>query len=181
MKNMKIKYIVGHIKRILIHKYWVFHYCCKFGIIWRGITHDLSKFHPTEFCESVKYYSKESSPIPRCKADKGYSLAWQHHKGHNDHHYEYWVDNLDKGGVPIKIPFNCILEMLADWLAAGKAYKGSKFREEDEYGWFENFTKLKPKIHNESMRIIHAMMNHIRYYGLRNFDLNSYKTQYNKK
>lgn len=181
MKNMKIKYIVGHIKRILIHKYWVFHYCCKFRIIWRGITHDLSKFHPTEFFESVKYYSKESSPIPRCKADKGYSLAWQHHKGHNDHHYEYWVDNLDKGGVPIKIPFNCILEMLADWLAAGKAYKGSKFREEDEYNWFENFTKLKPKIHNESMMIIHAMMNHIRYYGLRNFDLNSYKTQYNKK
>ena len=46
----------GHFKNILVHKWWVLYYCHKFGITWRGIVHDLSKFHPTEFIESVKYY-----------------------------------------------------------------------------------------------------------------------------
>lgn len=153
--------VLGHIKRILIHKYWVLYYCCKFGIVWRGIKHDLSKFHPIEFFESIKYYSKDSSPIPRCKADKGYSLAWQHHKGHNDHHYEYWVDNLDSGGTPIEMPINCVLEMVADWMAAGKAYKGREFTIEDELIWFDNFKKRNPKIHENTMRFIEEVLNYL--------------------
>lgn len=153
--------VLGHIKRILIHKYWVLYYCCKFGIVWRGIKHDLSKFHPIEFFESIKYYSKDSSPIPRCKADKGYSLAWQHHKGHNDHHYEYWVDNLDSGGTPIEMPINCVLEMVADWMAAGKAYKGREFTIEDELIWFDNFKKRNPKIHENTMQFIEEVLNYL--------------------
>ena len=153
--------MLGHIKRILIHKYWVLYYCCKFGIIWRGLKHDLSKFHPIEFFESIKYYSKDSSPIPRCKADKGYSLAWQHHKGHNDHHYEYWVDNLDSGGTPIEMPINCVLEMVVDWMAAGKAYKGREFSIEDELIWFDNFKKRNPKIHENTMLFIKEVLNYL--------------------
>lgn len=153
--------VLGHIKRILIHKYWVLYYCCKFGIVWRGIKHDLSKFHPIEFFESIKYYSKDSSPIPRCKADKGYSLAWQHHKGHNDHHYEYWIDNLDSDGTPIEMPINCVLEMVADWMAAGKAYKGREFSIEDELIWFDNFKKRNPKIHENTMRFIKEVLNYL--------------------
>ena len=152
---------LGHIKRILIHKYWVLYYCYKFGIVWRGIKHDLSKFHPIEFFESIKYYSKDSSPIPRCKADKGYSLAWQHHKGHNDHHYEYWVDNLDSGGTPIEMPIDCVLEMVADWMAAGKAYKGREFSIEDELIWFDNFKKRNPKIHENTISFIEEVLNYL--------------------
>ena len=153
--------VLGHIKRILIHKYWVLYYCYKFGIVWRGIKHDLSKFHPIEFFESIKYYSKDSSPIPRCKADKGYSLAWQHHKGHNDHHYEYWVDNLDSGGTPIEMPENCVLEMVADWMAAGKAYKGREFSVEDELIWFDDFKKHSPKIHENTILFIEEVLNYL--------------------
>lgn len=153
--------VLGHIKRILIHKYWVLYYCYKFGIVWRGIKHDLSKFHPIEFFESIKYYSKDSSPIPRCKADKGYSLAWQHHKGHNDHHYEYWVDNLDSGGTPIEMPENCVLEMVADWMAAGKAYKGREFSIEDELIWFDDFKKRNPKIHENTILFIEEVLNYL--------------------
>lgn len=64
----------GHLKTVLIHKYWVFIYCCKLGIPWQGITHDLSKFSWTEFSESVKYYQGgKKSPIPAVKAELGYS------------------------------------------------------------------------------------------------------------
>ena len=34
-----------HLKTILKHKYWVFHYARMAGIPFRGLVHDLSKFH----------------------------------------------------------------------------------------------------------------------------------------
>lgn len=133
--------IFGHLKTVLVHKWWVFYYACKLGIPWRGIKHDLSKFSPVEFWESVRYWDGKQSPIPICKVDKGYSLAWQHHKGRNSHHYEYWMDNLDSGGTTIKMPWNDFLEMVADWLGAGKAYQGKNFTFEGEYEYVK--TKLQ--------------------------------------
>ena len=44
-----------HFKKIFVHKYWVFRYCCKAGIPVQGLLHDLSKFSPVEFFESVKF------------------------------------------------------------------------------------------------------------------------------
>ncbi len=139
MKN-NMKYyqkFFGHLWMINKHKFWVFYYACKLGIPFRGLVHDLSKFSPTEFFESVRYYTGTSSPIPECKKANGYSLAWQHHKGRNPHHYEYWMDNFDKGGTPIRMPFIYSVEMICDWLAAGKAYRGKQFTYEDEYKWWE--------------------------------------------
>ena len=126
---MLIKNIFGHLKTVLTHKYWVFYYSCKLGIPWRGFVHDLSKFSPIEFWESVKYYQGgKSSPINACKADKGYSLAWQHHKGRNPHHYEYWVDKFDEGGVAINMPMPYKLEMLADYFIGQGKMKTARFR-----------------------------------------------------
>ena len=69
---MKLKNIYLHFKKICIHKYWVGYYCFKAGIPIQGILHDLSKFSPTEFWESVKYYQGTYSPIDACKKKKGY-------------------------------------------------------------------------------------------------------------
>ena len=126
----------GLLKTILTHKWWVFYYACKLGIPWQGFKHDMSKFSPTEFWESVKYYKGTSSPIPECKKDKGYSLAWQHHKGRNPHHYEYWTDNYDTGMTVIKMPYKYVLELIADYLAAGKTYRGKNFTFADEWDWW---------------------------------------------
>lgn len=127
-----------HLKRILIHKYWVFYYSCKFGIPWQGIKHDLSKFSLVEFKESIKFYNEKESPINEAKRVQGYSLAWQHHKGRNPHHYEYWVDNVDKGGIAIKMPFKYVIELICDYLAAGKTYNGKNFSFKDELDWWKN-------------------------------------------
>ena len=35
---------------------WVMRYCFKMGLHWRGLTHDLSKYSPTEFLVGMKYY-----------------------------------------------------------------------------------------------------------------------------
>lgn len=144
---------IKHIKTICIHKYWVAYYCFQLGLYWRGLIHDLSKFHPIEFFESVKYYTGTGSPINECKKDKGYSLAWQHHKGHNLHHYEYWIDRLDTGGDPIKIPGEYLKEAICDYIAAGKTYMGSDFTFEKELKYVSERT-LNAKIHPKSKDVI---------------------------
>lgn len=127
-----------HFKKICIHKYWVAHYCFKCGLYWRGIKHDMSKFSPVEFWESVKYYQGNRSPIDAAKEDKGWSAAWMHHKGRNTHHYEYWQDNFDNGGNPLIMPFEDSCEMLCDYLAAGRAYMGKEFSYTAEWKWWAN-------------------------------------------
>lgn len=49
--------IFKHLHLVNKHKWYVFKYCCKAGIPWRGLVHDLSKYSPTEFFDSVKYYT----------------------------------------------------------------------------------------------------------------------------
>lgn len=132
-----MKKFFGHLNTILKHKWWVFYYCWKAGIPWRGLVHDLSKFHPVEFLESVKYYTGTSSPIDTCKEENGYSDAWMHHKGRNKHHYEYWQDYFDYGGVAIEMPYEYTIEMLCDYLGAGRAYHGKNFSMEKELEWWK--------------------------------------------
>lgn len=67
---MYIVNIFKHLKKICTHKYWVFYYCLKAGIPIQGLLHDMSKFSPVEFFESVKYYQGNSSPIEACKKQK---------------------------------------------------------------------------------------------------------------
>ena len=136
-----------HFAKICKHKRWVFHYCRKVGITWRGIKHDMSKFSPTEFWESVKYYQGTSSPIDAAKKDKGWSKAWMHHKGRNTHHYEYWTDNFDHGGVALIMPFDDALELLCDYLAAGRAYMGKGFSYSAEFNWWKKKNEKPLKMH----------------------------------
>jgi hypothetical protein len=136
-----------HFKKILVHKYWVFKYCCNAGIPVQGILHDLSKFSPTEFFESVKYYQGNISPIDACKKANGYSKAWLHHKGRNPHHYEYWQDNFDNGGEPLIMPEKYAIELVCDYLGAGRAYMGKNFTYKNEYKWWIEKKKKSLKMH----------------------------------
>ena len=134
--KITIKNTISHFRKICIHKYWVAKYCFKAGLYWQGITHDLSKFSPIEFWESVRFYQGTSSPINAAKEAQGYSLAWQHHKGRNPHHYEHWTDNYDSGTTCIEMPYKYAVELICDYLGAGKAYLGDKFTYTGEYNWW---------------------------------------------
>jgi hypothetical protein len=152
---MKFKSIFGHIKNIITHKYWVYYYGRKLGVSrWQLLMHDMSKFSSIEFWESVKYYQGTSSPIPPCKAANGYSKAWQHHKGRNPHHYEYWTDNYDSGTTLIPMPLKYVEEMLADWFAAGRTYQGKNFTFDSQYNWWQTKKTINPSIHPLTMELI---------------------------
>ena len=59
-----MKNIFEHIKTVTKHRWIVFKLCCKVGIPWRGFVHDLSKFSPTEFNESIKFYISFYGDVP---------------------------------------------------------------------------------------------------------------------
>lgn len=145
---MKWNNFFGHLRTIRTHRKWVRHYCFKAGIPWRGIVHDLSKYSPVEFWESVKYYDGKRSPIDVCKEKNGWSKAWQHHKHRNKHHAEYWTDNYDSGTSTILMPRKYAVELLCDFIGAGRAYMGKDFSFEKEYEWWINKRdKLNFRVH----------------------------------
>lgn len=132
--------IFGHLKTIHTHRHWVRYFCKLAGIPKRGWLHDLSKYSPTEFWESVHYWDGKVSPITRCKEENDVSRAWLHHKGRNPHHYEYWTDRFDYGGIPIPMPKDDFVEQVCDFIAAGITYKGqsySAFKYQDELEWWK--------------------------------------------
>ncbi len=122
---MYIKNLFLHTALVLRHKWRVFVNCAKCGLIWRGIVHDLSKFSPTEFFESVKYYQGDRSPIGVARRKNGVSLAWLHHKGRNRHHIEYWLD--DDCPVTPLMPYTFAAECICDKLAATRVYAGKNY------------------------------------------------------
>ena len=126
---------IKHFNLVTRHKWGVFKLCCKAGIPWRGLVHDLSKFSPTEFWESVKYYNGSMSPILFAKRKQGYSKAWLHHKGRNKHHPEYWVD----WALPQKaiiMPYKYAVEMVCDKMAAGIVYNGKDWKQDTQIKYY---------------------------------------------
>ena len=171
---MLLKNMARHFKTVMVHKYWVFYYCCMAGIPLRGIKHDMSKFSPTEFMESAKYYNGKISPIDVCKKENGYSKAWLHHKGRNTHHYEYWQDNFDKfkkdpkAGTALIMPFYDTVEMICDYLGAGRAYNGKKFTYKGEYEWWviKNTTQGPVAMHPVTKEFVDRIMRAIAHHDI---------------
>ena len=120
-----IRNFFGHLGVVTRHRWRVFVNCVKCGIPWRGFVHDLSKFSPTEFFESVKYFQGNRSPIGASRRAVGKSNAWLHHKGRNKHHIEYWQD--DECPEHPLMPFKYAVECVCDKLAATRVYAGKDY------------------------------------------------------
>ena len=118
-----------HFVTITKHRLLVLRGCFRVGLYRQGLTHDLSKYSPTEFWAGAKYYQGNRSPNAAEREDKGYSEAWMHHKGRNKHHYEYWTDmnRQTHRYEPIPMPRRYLVEMVMDRLAACKTYQGAAY------------------------------------------------------
>ncbi len=118
-----------HFKTITNHRFLVRKGCFAMGLYWQGLTHDLSKYSPTEFWNGARHYQGVRSPNARERELKGYSEAWMHHKGRNRHHYEYWTDMSRETGryESIPMPRRYLAEMVADRVAACKVYEKERY------------------------------------------------------
>lgn len=149
------------------HRWYVFKLSIKAGIPWRGLLHDLSKFSPTEFLESVKYYNGVRSPLHVCREVNGYSLSWLHHKGRNKHHFEYWEDMDKNKRFPVFMPYKCIVEAVCDKIAAGMAYNGREWTKEEPFEYWTNIEKPGPVLkHPGSVKFMDKVLKKIADEGL---------------
>ena len=128
----------GHFKTITHHRFLVMVGCFRVGLIRQGLTHDLSKYSPTEFWEGARYYQGNRSPNAAEREDKGYSEAWMHHKGRNRHHYEYWTDmnRQTRSYESVPMPKRYLAEMVMDRIAACKTYEGKAYTQASALNYF---------------------------------------------
>jgi hypothetical protein len=144
-----------YLKVILKHKWYVAIECFKRGLFWQGLIHDLSKLGITEFMRSARYFYGDDLD---CQIDQDeYMLAWLHHKGHNKHHWEYWIDWRDGQAVPIKIPLRYLKEMLCDFIGASRAYNGDAYTRDKPLTYFLS-NKNSMIMHDESKKFFHSML-----------------------
>ncbi len=123
--KLTLSKMIKHFSLVTRHRHRVLINCIKCGIPFRGMVHDLSKYLPSEFFESARYYQGNRSPIGAARRHKGYCLAWLHHKGVNKHHLEYWSD-FDCNEHPL-VPYKYIVECVCDKLAATRIYAGKDY------------------------------------------------------
>ena len=150
---------IRHFMTVTRHRYRVFTHCRRAGIGWQGLFHDLSKYTPAEFFAGAKYYIGTRSPNEGEREDKGYSLAWMHHKGRNRHHFEYWVD-IDpktKCYAPVKMPLRFVIEMFCDRVAASKIYLGDKYTDAHPLDYFMR-GKDRRVIHPETSDLLESLL-----------------------
>ena len=143
-----------HFRTITHHKWLVMQGCFKVGLYWQGLTHDLSKYTPTEFRVGAKYYQGNKSPNGAERKDKGYSTAWIHHKGRNRHHYEYWTDLNQKTQryESVPMPRRYLVEMIMDRRAACMTYQADAYTDASAWEYFEGSLERKlmhPKLEKE--------------------------------
>jgi len=135
--NVHWKYLVY----ILRHKWFVLVASIKIGApVWRAIAHDFSKFLPSEWFAYARYfYGDTNSENLRLIAEYGlpelipygiapedrFDMAWLLHQHRNPHHWQFWVLREDSGTTKLQpMPRSFVLEMVADWMGAGRAITG---------------------------------------------------------
>ena len=151
-------HIREHLKTVNRHRRLVRHYCFRLGLYRQGLLHDLSKYSPTEFWRSAKYYQGFRSPNDQERRENGVSISWLHHKGRNRHHFEYWIDyriapdgTVSMGGC--KMPKKYVAEMFCDRIAACRVYQGEKYTDASAYDYFQR-TKGRFWINEETSALL---------------------------
>ena len=153
---------LAHFRTITKHRHLVCRYCFRLGLYWQGLTHDLSKYAPSEFWRGARYYLGYRSPNDAERMAKGCSRAWLHHKGRNKHHFEYWTDyqiapdgSVYYGGC--RMPLRYIAEMFCDRLAASRTYLKKKYTDADPYEYYAR-SREELMIHPETGRELERML-----------------------
>ena len=152
-----------HFKTITYHRYLVMCGCFRVGLYRQGLTHDLSKYSPTEFWNGARYYQGNRSPNSAEREEKSYSEAWMHHKGRNRHHYEYWTDMNRQTRVysPIPMPRKYLVEMGMDRRAACIVYEGENYTPGSALNYLMK-SREKDLMHPETLRQLHHVLTMLR-------------------
>lgn len=150
-----------YFKYLIKHKWFVTVECFKHGLFWRGLMHDVSKFRPSEFFPyATFFYGRKGGDGIKTGRDKSgyysagvtvddaFNFAWLLHQKRNDHHWQWWWLKLDDGEQRCFVmSIDAMMEMICDWVGAGRAITGKKSPKDDPYKetreWYmKNYDKI---------------------------------------
>jgi len=139
---------------VLRHKWFVLIECCRRGMWWRAFTHDLSKFSAAEWFPYAEHFygqpraeQRDATGYykPYDTGDLAFDRAWLHHQHANDHHWQWWILPCDEEGTRVlEMSEGARLEMLCDWIGAGRA-QGTL----DICAWYEK-NRQKMQLHPQT-------------------------------
>lgn len=117
------------------------------------LQHDDSKWSLAEFPGYALHFKGGGAP------DR-FAKAWLHHIHNNSHHWQYWIfaDGFTPKGSTVEngvveMPPWCVVEMVADWMGASRAYTGSW----DMAEWLgENLPKIR--LHSRSWVVLEKVL-----------------------
>lgn len=150
---------------LLRHKWYVSWECLKRGMVWRAITHDLSKFRPGEWFPYARhFYNRDGSLAearnatgyykPTVTDDAAFDFAWLLHQKRNRHHWQWWMLPEDTGGIVLmEMDWRSELEMVCDWIGAGKAQGHGG----DVYDWYRT-NGAKMDLHRETRERVEKLV-----------------------
>ena len=158
--RLTLKNVRRHFRTINSHRYLVFKHCCRCGLFWQGLFHDLSKYSPQEFWVGARYYQGDRSPNDAERRVSGASSAWMHHKGRNKHHFEYWndINPASKRYEPVEMPVRYLIEMFCDRVAASKIYRGDAYVDRDPLDYFLRGMKNDRPIHPKTAKQLEKLL-----------------------
>lgn len=139
-----------YFKYVAQHKWYVAIECIKMGMPIHAISHDLSKFLPSEFLPyAVKFYSGDYA-YKYFEVQNNFEKAWLLHQHRNKHHWDYWINST---GVALPMPRKYVKQMIADWRAMGR-----KFGDTAKAYYLKSvpMNKLHSATRNEIDKILHT-------------------------
>lgn len=130
--------------------------------------HDESKWTRAEFPGYAMHFHGGGAP-------NEFAKAWLHHIHHNPHHWQHWIfpDGYTPKGSSVvnglvEMPKQYALEMIADWLGAGRAYIGDW----DMSDWLDkNIERIQ--LHPRTAEYVVETLDHLGYADIvymKNFD-----------
>jgi hypothetical protein len=132
----------GYVRYLVRHKWFVLLSCIRLGIVWRGLIHDWTKFLPLEWLAYADHFHGRKLGVqrdptgyykPTDTGDPAFDLAWLHHAHSNRHHWQWWCQPDDSGGIRVHdMSETYVREMVADWRGAARA-QGTP----SVIGWYE--------------------------------------------
>jgi hypothetical protein len=85
---------------VLCHKWFVLMAGVRLRVnLLQLITHDWSKFLPSEWGPYAAYFYGEKNP----ETKNGFDRAWNHHQNRHPHHWQYWLLTTDNPGTDWRI------------------------------------------------------------------------------
>ena len=159
--------IKGHFETITRHKLLVMKYCFECGLYQQGLTHDLSKYSPTEFIPGCIYYQATTAPTrqsgpPGAIPRHGSTIRPQQApSGILDRLHNQQI--RPRAGIE-KCPCSYVCEMVCDRVAASQIYLGDKYTDASPWQYYEK-SKDHYLLHPETRALLEKLLLMVRDLG----------------